>query len=139
MDVDVVGSKDLFAMYLSEGVEVLENKELFESDKEYYFKDFIKVLESLCPDAFCWYDDKTESVVIEIDNKNFSRVSYEDDKLIYFKDEGFSYDKAYVSMIILTAMLLFAGHIEEKKSSNEKDISVKDDVSNDDDDDLEWV
>jgi hypothetical protein len=112
--IDIMNNKELFTNLLTDGIPVFENKDLFLDDKEFYFKDLSKAISDDLPYIFSWYCDKSDSLVLEIDSfKEFGRISYEGDRLLFFKGDEFENHSPLFLMSTLIAVMRFEGLIEK--------------------------
>ncbi len=110
-----MNNKELFTNLLTDGVPVFENKDLFLDDKEFYFKDLSKSISNDLPYIFSWYCDKSDSLVLEITSfEEFGRISYDGDRLLFFKGDDFENHSPLFLMSTLIAVMRFAGLIEKR-------------------------
>ena len=136
MDFDLFGNKEILKMYMVEGVEMFKNRELFEMDKEFYYKDLSSIINKTQPELFCWFCYETETLCIESENGLYGRISEENNKLVFFREVEFSSSSPMYLLMIIVAMLFFEGHIEKKEKVVEK---KEEDASKKDDPDFEWI
>lgn len=137
MSDNLIENAEALKLYLVEGVEIIDNKELFDQDKEYYFQDLGKQIDFIVPDIFSWFCEKTNSLCLELDGELYGRIAPENNKIVFFRETGFSSQDPSYLMQVLVGMLLFEGHIEEKTPEEKEEFSNE--LSEEDSDDLEWV
>ena len=135
--IDLLNNKELFIHLLTNGIKVTKNIDLFNSDKEFYFKDLSKSISEDLPFMFSWYCDKTESLVMEIENyKEFGRISYENDNILFFKGRDFEQYSPMFLMSCIIAVLKFEELIQMPNFDNE---DVEEDTEEDSDSIPEWL
>lgn len=135
--IDIMNNKELFTHLLTDGIPVSKNKDLFLDDKEFYFKDLSKSISDDLPYIFTWYCDKSDSLVLEIDSfKEFGRICYEGDRLLFFKGDEFENHSPLFLMSALIAVMKFEGLIEVNSSSDE---DSEEDSEEESDSIPEWI
>lgn len=133
----IFDNKEVLEIYLTNGVEVLENKAYFENDKEFYFKDLGDLIKDSMPNVFCWYCEKTESLVVELSpDEEFMRITHEDNKIIFLTGDGFKNHSPMFVMGLLITVLLFSGHIEMVKEDESSEEESEEELSSED---SEWI